>query len=258
MYKGVPYRERPVADVAAELAAAARDWPDAARVFLADGDVMALPFPRLRDLLASLNAALPRLARVSSYANGDSILARTDAELRELRSLKLHTLYMGLESGDDAVLRAVRKRETAAAMVAAGQRAQACGLRMSVMVLIGLGGRVGWCTHAAATADAVNRMQPRLLSALRVIPVPGTPLAKDAKAGRFQMLTEVEAVTELRALVAGLELTQTVFRANHASNIVPLEGRFPKDKPRLLAELDALLASGDLDARTPGRMPLWM
>ncbi len=258
MYRGLAFRRRPFEEVAALVAAEARREPGAQRVFLADGDVMQRSFDDLRAILDLLRARFPRLARVSLYANGSSIAAKTDAELRALRALGLHTLYLGLESGDDEVLRRCRKPEPAAAMVAAGTRAQAAGLRLSVMVLIGLGGAAGSRAHAARTAEALNRLQPRLLSALRVIPVPGTELHAQARAGAFRELTEQDAVRELRDLLARLDVRGTVFRANHASNVVPLEGRLPRDRARLLADLDALLESGALDAASPGPAPLWL
>ena len=255
MYKDIPYRIHDAQALGREFARVQRSWPAATRVFLADGDVMALPVERLRDMLTSLNELFPRLGRVNVYANGYSILQKTDEQLRELRSLKLHTLYMGLESGDDQTLRAACKRETAAEMVEAALLAQSCGLRMSVIILTGLGGRERTEEHAEATASALNEMQPRLLSALRLIPVPNTSLYAEALSGGFAVLTEEESVRELRAIVAGLELSRSVFRANHASNVISLEGRFPKDKERLLSELDDLLASGTLDDKSPGRTP---
>lgn len=251
MYKGVPYKFLGAEHVEREFSKAAKRWPDARRIFLADGDVMNLDFQTLELMLVSLNEKFRRLARVSVYANGASILAKTGDELRRLKELKLHTLYMGLESGDNETLHAVNKRETAEEMIEAGQRAQAAGLRMSVMVLIGLAGKLRSGRHAQATAAVLNKMQPRLLSALRLVTTPNTPLYKNG----FQMISEYAAVVELRELIQGLELEQTVFRADHSSNIVPLEGRFPKDKERLLAQLDALLASGHLDRNSPGALP---
>lgn len=251
MYKGVPYKFHGAEHAEKEFVKAAKPWSDARRIFLADGDVMNLPFQSLETMLGSLNEKFKNLARVSLYANGSSILAKTDDELCRLKELKLHTLYMGLESGDNETLRAVNKRESAEEMIEAGQRAQAAGLRMSVMVLIGLAGKERSLEHARATAKAVNRMQPRLLSALRLVTTPNTPLYKSG----FKMITECDAVVELREMIQGLELEQTVFRADHSSNIVPLEARFPKDKERLLAQLDGLLASGQLDTKSPGRLP---
>ena len=285
MYKGVKYNFQGLGNAEREISKAWKSWPDARRIFLADGDVMHLDFPTLEKMLVSINHTFKGVTRIGVYAGGTSILNKTDDELRRLKELKLNTLYMGLESGNNETLREVNKQETAEAMIEAGQRAQAAGLRMSVMVLIGLAGKERSFDHACATATALNQMQPRLLSALRLIPVPGTPLydrrsgisaagpsphgkthrstrasgktraITPAKASTFQMLTEHDATIELRELIAHLELKSTVFRADHSSNIVPLEARFPKDKERLLNQLDTLLASGQLDSQSPGRLP---
>jgi len=251
MYKGIPYRFQGLEKAEREISKAWKTWPDARRIFLADGDVMHLDFQTLEKMLVSLNKRFSRLARVGMYANGASMLAKTNGELRRLKELKLNTLYMGLESGDNPTLREVHKRESAEEMVEAGRRAQAAGLRMSVMVLIGLAGKLRSLQHARATATVLNQMQPRLLSALRLVTTPNTPLHKNG----FEMVTEFEALTETREMIQSLELESTVFRADHSSNIVPLEARFPKDKQRLLAQLDALLSSGRLDTTSPGPLP---
>ncbi len=253
MYKGVRYRERDEAEVLAEMAAVALSCQFESRIFLADGDVMALPFERLRRYLECLNTYYPALARVNVYANGSSILAKSADELRELRRLKLNTLYLGMESGSEEVLELVNKPENAAIMTAAVQLAQSCGFKCSVMILLGLGGREYSGEHIRDTIEVLNRMQPRLLSALRFIPVPNTRMFDG-----FRELTEYEAVNELRQIIAGLELTRTVFRANHTSNPVPLAGRFPAEKSSLLKDLDYLLSSGALDRNTPGPQPFYL
>jgi len=254
MYKGVKYKFLGLEKIEAEIQGYGGKANQTRRIFLADGDGMHLDFQELEKILLMLNKQFKHVTRVSMYANGASILAKTDDQLRRLKELKLHTLYMGLESGDNHTLKEVNKQETAGDMIQAGQRAQAAGLRISVMVLIGLAGKEHSLQHARATAEALNQMQPRLLSALRLIVTSNTQLAKKG----FQMLTEYEAVAETREMIAGFKLEQTVFRANHSSNIVPLEARFPKDKERLLGQLDALMTSGKLDRKSPGALPFWL
>ena len=254
MYKGVKYKFLGLEKIEAEIQGYGGKANQTRRIFLADGDGMHLDFQELEKILLMLNKQFKHVTRVSMYANGASILAKTDDQLRRLKELKLHTLYMGLESGDNHTLKEVNKQETAGDMIQAGQRAQAAGLRISVMVLIGLAGKEHSLQHARATAEALNQMQPRLLSALRLIVTSNTPLAKKG----FQMLTEYEAVAETREMIAGFKLEQTVFRANHSSNIVPLEARFPKDKERLLGQLDALMTSGKVDRKSPGALPFWL
>jgi radical SAM superfamily enzyme YgiQ (UPF0313 family) len=258
MYKDVPYRRLDLAEVHKLIERESRYAHNAKRVFLADGDVMRRPADELRAILEELNACLPNLARVNVYTTGNSIMTKSPQELKALHDLKLNTLYMGLESGDEETLKLMNKGETAEHMVEAALRAQSSGLKMSIMVLLGLGGTERTARHASATTTALNRMQPRLLAMLRIIPVPGTTLYEDVRQKRFHMLSEYQAVEELRHMVKGLDLHNTVFRANHTSNVIPLEARFPRDKKTLIEDLDRLLSSGDLDKNSPGEMPLWL
>lgn len=258
MYKHIAHEKRSVDSIRKIIRDEARIQTDARRIFLADGDPFSYSAEELDAILDALNAAFPRLSRVNAYATGRSITSKSAADLARFKAKKLNTLYLGLESGDEDTLRRMLKGETAEHMIQAAQLAQSAGLKISVMVLLGLGGRVHSLRHAQATAIALNRMQPRLLSALRVVPVPGTPLLKWVEQEHFHLPTEYEIVQELRELIAGLALTATVFRANHSSNIIPLEGRLPQDKNRLLAELDQLLRSNTLDTQSPGPLPFWL
>ena len=253
MYKSVRYSLRGMEESLAEFIKTAKRYPNTRRIFLADGDVMLLPFEMLKTYLNALNSLFPRLTRVNVYANGSSILDKTDEQLVELRKLKLSTLYLGFESGSQEVLDLVNKGEKVELMIEAVQRAQACGLRCSVMILLGLGGKTHSKKHASLSASALNEMQPRLLSALRFVEVPNTKMFDG-----YETCSEYEAVSELRDIIAGLELKRTVFRANHRSNPIPLEGRFPNNKEDLLDLLDAQLMSGDLDKNSSGMTPLFL
>ena len=253
MYKTVRYRVRDRGELLREIADAGRKYPDTQRVFLADGDVMIFPFAELREILSELNLHFHSLSRVNVYANGSSIIAKTPGELQELRRLKLNTLYVGLESGDQEILTLVNKQEKVQDMIAGVKLAQECGLICSVMILLGLGGREYSSRHAEKTAEALNAMQPRLLSALRFIEVPGCSMYDG-----YQTIAEYGAVGELKAIISRLELNKTVFRANHTSNPVPLAGRFPNDKQQLIAELDYLLSGSMLDRKGPGRQPFFL
>ena len=252
MYKYSRYEEREYDEVLEDFKKAARKYPETQRIFLADGDAMLLSFEKLQKYLLKLNELFPKLTRVNLYANGSSIIAKTKEQLCGLRRLKLHTLYLGLETGDEELLKLVNKGETADKMVEAVRISQECGLRYSVMVLLGLGGKKDSERHAIETANVLNKMQPRLLSALRFVQVPGSKMFNG-----YETVSEFEAVCELRKMIENLELVKTVFRANHASNPVPLEGRFPNDKARILAELDYLIACGGLDRKGPGQLPFF-
>ncbi len=214
----------------------------ATRVFLADGDSMMLTTEALLEAFAVTQSIFPQARRFAAYAGPRGISSKTDVDLLRLKTAGLNTLYLGLESGSDAILADMRKGATASDMIAAVQKAQQAGLRVSVMVLLGLGGPERSLEHARATADVLNRMQPRLLSALTLMLIPGTPLWQQAQEGRFRLLDPRETLLELRELLAGLRLERTVFAANHASSFLPITGALPRDREQLLGEIDAALA----------------
>jgi radical SAM superfamily enzyme YgiQ (UPF0313 family) len=242
MYRGKRFRARPEREVLEDIAMAKETLGDVRRVFLLDGDAFVLSAGKLIRILDALKAAFPSLNRVGSYVNAGNVLAKSDDELRSIAEAGLRIGYLGLESGDPDVVSRCDKGATVDGMVEAVTRAQAAGIRMSVMALLGLAGPGGSAAHARATALAANRMQPRFLSLLTVSPVPGTPLFDDVEAGRWRPPSPKEALRELRFIVQGLELSGTVFRSNHASNYLPLSGRLPADKSRLLGTIDLALA----------------
>jgi radical SAM superfamily enzyme YgiQ (UPF0313 family) len=239
MYRHKTFAARPLADVLGDVAEAGRRFPDTRRVFLLDGDAMTLSTARLVPVLEALGAAFPRLQRVGSYVNAVSVLRKTDEELARLRDLRLTIGYLGLETGDPVTAERIVKGATVPEQVLAVRRAQAAGIKMSVMVLLGMGGRERSKEHAEATADALSEMDPRYVSCLCVTPVPGTPLWDEVARGAFVLPTPEETLDELRTIVERSRLTGAVFRSNHASNWLPIGGRLPADRERLLAEIDA-------------------
>ena len=255
MYRGVPYRVHDWSTIDSRIQQAASSDPGARRVFLADGDALAIPTQLLETILENLRETFPRLSRVNCYASGQALAEKSDSELASLRAKGLHTLYLGLESGCEKVLRRMSKGGNLAETVAGSLRASSAGLSMSVMALIGIGGRDLSALHATRTAEVLNSMQPDMLSFLRLVPIPGTVLANRIAQGRFVQLTEEESMRELRDILSGLDLARTVFRADHSSNILSLSGRLPRDKARLVAEVDELLECGALATDSPGAMP---
>jgi len=242
VYRQKPFAVMPEVTVFADIADAAQDYPETRRVFLLDGDALAVVNARLLPVLDTLRASFARLSRVASYANARNITTRSDDELRELAAHGLKLIYLGLESGSQQVLDSCRKQATADEMVEAVRRADAAGIKTSAIVLLGLGGKELSREHVTDTIAALNRMQPRYLSFLSLMFIPGTPLAQAAKSGDFAELDAQELLQEARDILAGLELVRTIFRCDHASNHLALAGNLPTDKANLLAQLDAALA----------------
>jgi radical SAM superfamily enzyme YgiQ (UPF0313 family) len=238
MYRDKQFRVRNLEHVFDDIATARDYYGDSVRrVFLCDGDAMVLSFGVLKQVLDRLAEAFPNLQRVGSYANAGNILGKTDTELSLLHEKRLDIIYLGLESGSDNVLEQNHKGATAREMISAVQKAQAAGVKSSVIYLLGLGGKELWQEHAIASARAVSRMNPTFLSALTVTVIPGTPLHDRMQSGSFCLPEPVEFLEELRLFLENLDVKATVFRSNHASNYLALAGRLPRDRERLIARI---------------------
>jgi radical SAM superfamily enzyme YgiQ (UPF0313 family) len=241
MYRDKTFRVRELTETLEDLdRAGAAVGDDVEKLFVADGDALVLDLDHWRAILAKAREVFPRLRRVSCYAMARNVLAKSDAELAELRRAGLSLLYIGPESGDDATLKKIAKDDDAAAHVEAARRAHAAGMELSVIALLGIAMERS-DEHARATADLVTKMDPEYFSALTVTVVPDTPLDKLAKKGRFAVPAVPALLAELRTMVAEARPTNALFRTNHASNYLPLGGRLPRDKDRIVEVIDAAI-----------------
>lgn len=245
MYRDKPvFRVRPLDELLAEIDGVAADPRSAAiaKIFIMDGDALCLPTAYWRSLLARLRARLPGLRQVSCYATAKNVLEKGGDDLRALREAGLGLLYMGPESGDDETLRRIAKGGTFAEHAEAAGLCRSADLPLSTIFLLGAGGVERTLEHAEGSARLVTAMDPAYVSALTLTIVPGTPIDKLARTGRF-VLPDVEGLLrELRTLVANAAPTGAVFRTNHASNYLPLAGRLPDDTLRIVDTLDAALS----------------
>ncbi|MDZ4131762.1 MAG: radical SAM protein, partial [Dethiobacteria bacterium] len=217
-------------------------FPHTKRVFLADGNALAIATDKLLEILQQLDKAFPLLERVTLYGNPHDLLEKSITELQQLGQSKLGMIYLGVESGSAKVLEAVKKGVTPDEMAAGAARVKAAAIPLSVTVLNGLAGAEGSVEHAEATARLLNRMDPEYIGLLSLITVPGTTMHRQFKEGKLTPLSPWQLLEEIRMIVAGLELTNSVFRANHASNYLPLKATLPRDKKALLAALDQIIA----------------
>ena len=255
MYRDKTFRVRDLEATLEDLDAAGRSHADdVEKVFVADGDALILPMDHWRSILERARRRFPRLRRVSCYAMARNVIAKTDAELVELREAGLSLLYIGPESGDDPTLKKIAKGDDAAAHVLAAERAHAAGMQLSVIALLGIAMDRS-DEHARATADLVTRMDPEFFSALTVTIVPGTPLETLSKKGRFAVPAVPDLLRELRTMVSEARPTDAVFRTNHASNYLPLGGRLPRDRERIASIIDDAL-SGKIALRPESRRGL--
>lgn len=232
------FRPRPEAEVLAEIRRCAQQGLTPRRVFLADGDALVLSMRRLRNILAEIKSALPSVSRVSSYCLPSNLKNKSDDDLAELKGLGLRVIYVGAEIGDDEVLQKVDKGESRASTVAALQRARAAGIKTSVMILNGLGGKALSRQHALASAQLINATQPDYLATLVLTFYQGRERFETSFGQRFEELDSVALCEEMQIFIGALELENTIFRSDRVSNHLVLKGELGKDKNRLLSEIE--------------------
>ena len=244
MYRDVQFRARPMSEIEPIVRSTARHYPQLRRVFLADGDALVLSTNKLLDILALLRDSFPKLSRVTCYGGPLDILRKSPEELQQLKQAGLHMIYLGIESGDDEVLARVQKGVTSEQMIAAGQKILAAGMKLSAMLVLGLGGKELSRQHAQGSARVASAINPTMLSALTLMLHRGTPLRAEADNGLFQPLSPYDFVIELKELITCLDMkSPCIFRSNHVSNMLPLAGTLPGDKANLLSQTDEAIAA---------------
>ena len=236
---------KPEEDVRREIEWFSQRYSGIKRVFLADGDVIALPARRLLFILDTIRQYLPEVTRISSYCSPRNVTRKSDEELKALYDAGLRQVYVGAESGDDFVLKSINKGETHQSTVDSLNRLADAGIKRSVMIINGVGGTRFSEQHALNSALLANRTQPEFLAAL-VLNLPhGEARFQQGYNGQFIKMNQHERFLEMRQFVNALELKSTIFRSDHASNQLVLKGTLDKDKERLLQEIDLAIEHPD-------------
>jgi len=204
------------------------------RVFLCDGDVMIIPQKRLVNILKQIKERLPWVERVGLYANTKGVGMKTDEELKELHDLGVKIAYMGLETGDDLILKEIRKGADSKKMITMGKRIKKAKIKLSVTVIIGIGQRERSAVHARETGRVLSAIEPDYVGALSLMLVPGTELCDQYEKGKFILIEPEEMLEELGLMIASTHLSNGYFHANHASNYLPIRAKLPEEKEKTL------------------------
>ena len=211
------------------------------RLFLMDGDALIIPQKRLMWILDRIREYLPWVKRVGAYGNAKGIGMKTPEQLRDLKNNGLGILYMGVETGDDALLKHIRKGASAQKLIEMGRKVREAGIKLSVTVLLGIGGKEGSLEHARATGRLLSAMDPNYVGALTVMVIPGTRLHDEFQKGEFELPSEKGMLLELREMIKYTDLSRGLFFSNHASNYLPIKARLPKGKQDALDQIDRAL-----------------
>ncbi len=242
MYKGTRFSIKDDATIMADIDFAAKHCRRQNRLFLCDGDALIIPQKRLVKILETVRKKLPWLERIGVYANTKSIQRKSVDELKELHQLGIGIGYMGLESGDDVTLAAIKKGADSSKMIEMGRKIRSAGIKLSITVLLGVGGTERSQQHATETGRVLSAIDPEYVGALSLMLTPNTPLFTDQQQGRWQLPDANGMLEELGSMLAATELTNGYFHANHASNYLPIKAKLPEDKRKTLELIQKALA----------------
>ncbi len=238
MYKDKKFRIRRKEEIFADIQDVYEQVGDhVRRIFLADGDALVIPTEQLKEIIEELRTTFPSAERITSYGAPKDVAHKSDAELKALKDNGLDMVYIGLESGDDEVLRRVQKGVDADAIIKAVQRLKAAGIKTSVTLISGLGGKERLKEHALKSAEAISRMQPDYVGFLTLMTDPDAPIQKEIDSGALKLLSPEEVMDEMELFLSHVDSPGTVFRANHASNYLLLKGNLNVDIPVMLKQV---------------------
>ncbi|MGL4483511.1 MAG: radical SAM protein [Anaerovoracaceae bacterium] len=242
MFKDKQFRVRDVNEVLEDLADVRKSYRNINKIFLADGDALCLSNDNLKVILEYINGNFPECQRISVYGSPQDVLMKTEEELRELKDLGVGIIYIGAESGNDIILKDIKKGASREEIITAVKRIEASGIKASVTFISGIGGKPMWKEHAVDTGSMITEMNPSFVGLLTLMVESTAPLSQDIYSGKFQMLSPEEVVAETFLLLENINVEKNcVFRSNHASNYVSLRGDLPEDKDRMLAQLKAAM-----------------
>ncbi|MFT7462315.1 MAG: radical SAM superfamily enzyme YgiQ (UPF0313 family) [Pseudohongiellaceae bacterium] len=251
MYIDKRFRQRSRDDLLKDMADAQSVYgaKNVRRIFLADGDALIMRTPRLLQLLEDCREHFPNLQRASVYASPQSLLGKSVAEIQELSEAGLPLYFLGAETGHPEILKNIAKGVDREQLIRAGRMVVDAGARLSVIMLLGIGGTELSHEHAVESGSFLSEVNPRYISTLTITPVPGTPFHDEVAAGRVVLPDERGMIAEQRTMIAHMNVSRAIYRGNHISNSMPVGGNLPGDKGKLLAVLDQVIGNEQIPLR---------
>lgn len=247
MYKDKKFRVRDLDEVIQDLKWAKEHYRRVERIFLCDGDALALSNNRLMPILEFISDNFPECERVTVYGRAKDALKKTDEEMRQLYEAGIKMVYLGAESGSEKVLKAINKGETRQELIDGVKKVEASGMKASVTFISGLAGKDGWEDHAIQTGTMISEMQPSYVGLLTLMVEPGVPMADDIQSGKLRLLSAEEIMAETLLMLQNTNVQKDcVFRSNHASNYVSLRGTLPADREKMMALLRKAMNNHDM------------
>jgi radical SAM superfamily enzyme YgiQ (UPF0313 family) len=254
MYKETRFEIRDLEEIRSDIDAAKELYSDRVKtVFIGDSNSLVIKAELLVETLHCLYSAFPHIERVTSYARAKTLVKKPIQDLEEIRKAGLTRLHVGLETGDRELLEAIRKGATPEEMVEGGKKAKKAGFEYSVYVLLGIGGEERWKQHARGSAEVLSQIDPHYIRVRTLIPQPNSALYDAMAEGQFQLTSPETILRETRLLLEELHV-HSQFLSDHVSNLLPLHGKLPEEKERLIEMIEDGLEQFREDAKLKKEM----
>ena len=242
MYKNTKFRLRSVTEIKEDLLAAQNYYGSFIEsLFFPDGNTIIMKTDQLVEIFEYARFLFPHLQRITVYGSARFVNKKSQEDIMRIKEAGLTRVHMGMESGDDEVLRRICKGATADEVVAAGIKLKNAGIDVSEYYLVGVGGEELTKQHAINSAQALSQFSPDFIRLRTFVPIPGTPLNADCESGLFKLLSPHQALREIRLLIENLNCQGTMVLSDHYSNYWDIKGRLPEDKEKMLKEIDYAL-----------------
>ncbi len=249
-YKSKKFRIKSLDEIQNDIFEASR-YRFIEKVFLCDGDALIIPQERIVKILNLMGKHMKGIKRVGTYANAKSILRKSVDDLIQLREHGLRIAYLGIETGNDELLRKIKKGVTSEEMIQAGRRIKEAGIILSATIILGLGCIEKSIEHAFDTARILTEIDPDYASALTLMLVPGTPLYSDYISGNFVLPDKFGLLKELAIIIENSNFTNCYFTSNHASNYLPIKASLPLEKRKTVNMIHNVIKSRDIKHLRP-------
>jgi len=245
IYKKRPgFRVRKLEDIKEDILKAREVYGDKVQtLFFPDGNTIAMKTDDLCVICRFSKEVFPELERITVYGSSQYIYKKGKEGLKRLADAGLSRIHVGLETGDDIILKRIKKGTNSRQQIEAGTWVKDSGIDLSMYVILGIGGKDRSQAHAKETAAVLNPIAPDFIRLRTFLPKIDTPLLGDIQNGSFNMLGPHDVLDETESLLRGIS-TNSYLTSDHYTNYVNLEGRLPEEKPRLL-ELIRMARSRD-------------
>lgn len=252
MYKDTRFRLRPVHEIKEDLDMARDYYGEGIHsLFFPDGNTIIMKTDQLEEIFLYARQLFPKLQRITVYGSARFVNKKSLEDLQRLKAAGLTRVHTGMESGDDVTLEKIKKGVTSAEIIEAGLKLKQAGIQTSEYYLVGIGGLERTREHALESARVLSAISPDFIRLRTFVPVPNTPLYKDYRQGRFQLLSPHQALHEVRLLVENLECDNSILLSDHVSNYWDVQGIIPRDRQEMLAQIDYALQIDESRFRPP-------